>query len=182
MLTPTCSECNRAIPREDINVANDVAYCRECNLTYKLSTLASGLEFDDRVNLSTPPAGAWYRQTSMEIVIGGTHRSLSTAIGPLALGLFWNGIVSVFVVLAISATLHNLHITPPHWFPAPKMNGSDMNADDFFVVFPDALHRDRLDNVWCIPFPSRWENRSAYPKQQRHCFHRHRHLRLSSAL
>jgi len=45
------------------------------------------------------------------------------ALGMLAAGLFWNGIVSVFVLANIAGTLHNMHISLPAWFPAPKMDG-----------------------------------------------------------
>src|ERR1035438_2096743 len=33
MVIPTCSRCGKVIPSEDVNVANDVAYCRACNLS-----------------------------------------------------------------------------------------------------------------------------------------------------
>ncbi len=48
--------------------------------------------------------------------------------GALAISLFWNGIVSVFVLVAISATLQQLHVPTPDWFPAPKMNGDAMTV------------------------------------------------------
>ena len=128
MLTPTCSKCHRAIPAVDVNVANDVAFCRSCNLAHKLSGLVHGTELDANIDLTRPPAGAWYRSSGMGAIIGATHRSLGGALGALAVSLFWNGIVSVFVALALSATLHHLHVPVPHWFPAPKMNHSTMGV------------------------------------------------------
>ncbi len=122
MLTPTCSKCHRVIPGDDINVANDVAYCRQCNLAYKLSELAH-TELDLNLNLNNPPAGAWYLQDGTKTVAGATNRSWGMALGMLAAGLFWNGIVSVFVLANIAGTLHNMHISLPAWFPAPKMDG-----------------------------------------------------------
>ena len=127
MVKLVCAKCGRGIPAEDINVAKDVAYCRECNVAYALSELAQGDE-PAAVNPRQPPPGAWCRQDGMGTVIGATHRSLGTAFGALVFGLFWNGIVSIFVLLAISATLHNLHIPQPNWFPAPKMNGQEMTV------------------------------------------------------
>jgi hypothetical protein len=50
------------------------------------------------------------------------------ALGALGISLFWNGIVSIFVLFAISGTLHVLGIPTPEWFPAPKMNGDTMNS------------------------------------------------------
>ena len=57
------------------------------------------------------------------------------ALGALAFSLFWNGIVSVFVLLAISATLRNLDIAVPEWFPAPKMNGSAMGVGETIFLW-----------------------------------------------
>jgi hypothetical protein len=128
MVIPTCSRCGKVIPSEDINVANDVAYCRACNLSHQLSSLTQGTEVDGDVDLNNPPAGAWYASDGMGPVIGATHRSLSGALGALAISLFWNGIVSVFVLVALAGTLRNLGITLPHWFPAPKMNGAPMGV------------------------------------------------------
>jgi hypothetical protein len=128
MVVPTCSRCGKAIPSEDVNVANDVAYCRICNLSHKLSALTAGTELDTDIDLNHPPAGAWYTNDGEGTLIGATHRSMGTAIGALAVSLFWNGIVSVFVLLALGGTLRNLGIPLPHWFPAPNMNDSPMSV------------------------------------------------------
>jgi len=128
MIVPTCSRCGKEIPGEDINVANDVAYCRSCNLSHKLSALTEGSELDAAVDLNHPPAGAWYSNDGAGPVIGATHRSLGSALGALAISLFWNGIVSVFVLVALAGTLRNLGLQLPHWFPAPVMNGSPMGV------------------------------------------------------
>ena len=81
-----------------------------------------------RIICFAPPAGAWYHTSPMGTVIGATHRSLGTAFGLLAVSLFWNGIVSAFVFLAINATMFVLHIPRPAWFPAAKMNGSEIGV------------------------------------------------------
>jgi len=126
MVTPTCTRCKRPIPSNEINVAQDVAYCRACNLSYQLSTLTQGGEVDPAADVNNPPAGAWYRVEGTETVIGATHRSVGTAFGALLFGLFWNGIVSVFVTLAMASTLRLMGFAPPSWFPAPRMNGGPM--------------------------------------------------------
>lgn len=128
MPTPTCSKCNQAIPGDDVNVASDIAYCRTCNISYKLSELTHDAELSANLDLHHPPKGAWHRNSGAGTNIGATHRSLGAALVSLFFGLFWNGIVSVFVLLALSATLHHLHIDLPGWFPAPKMNGGDMGV------------------------------------------------------
>ena len=128
MLTLTCSRCGKVIPSEDVNVANDVAYCRACNLSYQLSALTQGTELDEGIDLANPPAGAWCSSDGAGLVIGATHRSIGSAIGLLAMSLFWNGIVSVFVLAALAGTLRNLGVRIPDWFPAPVMNGSPMSV------------------------------------------------------
>jgi len=126
-MKPTCPKCKRVIPDADINVASDVAFCRACNVAHKLSSLVHGLQLDD-IDLGHPPSGAWHRGSGIGAVIGATHRSVGMAIGALAVSLFWNGIISVFVLVALSATLQHLHVPTPDWFPAPKMNGDAMSV------------------------------------------------------
>jgi len=112
----------------DLNVANDFAVCRACGLVHKLSTLVHVAELDEGVDFARPPAGAWYRDSGIGAVIGATHRSLGMAVGLLAFSLFWNGIVSVFVFLALNSTLHLIGVPTPAWFPPPEMNGSAMGV------------------------------------------------------
>lgn len=109
-------------------MANDVALCRGCNLIHKLSALIQAGELEANLDLTRPPAGTWYRSSGMGAMVGASHRSWGMALGALAFGLFWNGIVSVFVAVALSATLHHLHVPIPDWFPAPKMNKAEMGV------------------------------------------------------
>jgi hypothetical protein len=46
----------------------------------------------------------------------------------LGFSAFWNGIVSVFVALAVSSTISHLGIKPPGWMPTPIMNGGAMGV------------------------------------------------------
>ena len=55
-----------------------------------------------------------------EIRIRASLRSIGGALGALAVALFWNGIVSVFVLLAAAAIYVNLVGPLPAWFPVPK--------------------------------------------------------------
>jgi hypothetical protein len=123
MVTPTCPKCKNVIRSDDINVVTDVALCRVCNLSCALSEVAHGNGIDPNLDLSRPPKGAWQRSTGLGTVIGASHRSVGGAIGALAFSLFWNGIVSIFVALALSSTLALLGVGRPSWFPKPIMNG-----------------------------------------------------------
>ena len=125
-VTPACPKCGREIPGDEVNAVRDIAYCRGCNLAHQLSTLVQAAQLDANVNVQDPPKGAWYREAASGVNLGATHRSFGAALGVLAISLFWNGIVSIFVLLAISATLQNLDIPAPAWFPAPKSDGEPM--------------------------------------------------------
>ena len=128
MVTPTCPKCRQLIPAEDINVAADVAFCRACNGAQILSELAHGTGIDPNVDLLRPPAGAWQREQALGRVIGATHRSAGGAIGSLLFGTFWNGIVSIFVALAVASTVALFGVSLPGWMPKPIMNGSAMGV------------------------------------------------------
>jgi len=127
-MTPSCPKCKRSISDADVNVATDVAFCRRCNIAHKLSSLVHGVQLDSDIDLERPPQGTWYSGGGLGSIIGSTHRSLSVALVALGISLFWNGIVSVFVLLALSATLAHLNVSVPHWFPTPKMNGGPMTV------------------------------------------------------
>jgi len=125
MVTPTCARCRQAIASEDVNVANDVAFCRRCNVTYQLSEMLQDDDLGRGADLTNPPKGAWYRSSGGTTIVGATHRSIGAAIGLLAISLFWNGIVSAFVLEALSGTLQLLGIAVPHWFPFPTVEGPE---------------------------------------------------------
>ena len=135
MPTPTCTKCRRVIPSADINVAQDLAYCRDCNLSHRLSQLTYDLEINASLDLQHPPQGSWYVSNGGGTVIGASTRSLGMAIGALFFALFWNGLLSIFIVVAIAGTLHNLHLSVPVWFPAPKMNGGDMSLGNTLFLW-----------------------------------------------
>jgi len=134
-VTPMCPRCKRVIPSDDINVANDIAFCRNCNLSHSLSALTSGTVVDENIDLSRPPSGVWFQRDGGGSVIGATHRSIGSAFGLLFLTLFWNGIVSVFVLLALASTLRHIGIPLPVWFPAPKGSDIPLGMTLFLWVF-----------------------------------------------
>jgi hypothetical protein len=119
-VTPACPRCKQVIPSEDVNVANDIAFCRKCNLSHRLSALTLGTVVDENVDVNQPPAGTWFLREGNAVVIGSTHRSPGQVFGLLFFCLFWNGIVSVFVCFALASTLRHLGVPMPQWFPTLK--------------------------------------------------------------
>jgi hypothetical protein len=134
-VTPICPRCKGVIPSEDINVANDIAFCRNCDLSHSLSALTSGTIVDENVDVSRPPAGTWFQRDGNGVVIGATHRSISQAFGLLFFSLFWNGIVSVFVLLALASTLHHFGVPLPRWLPLSKGNSIPVGMTIFLWLF-----------------------------------------------
>lgn len=121
--TPTCPKCSQPIPEADINVGKGVAYCRRCQLLHDLSELLERAELDFAPELEAPPTGTWLREDGFGTVVGATHRSLGQAAGLLFVTLFWNGIVSVFVTLAVVSTMQHFHLPQPAWMPNMKGGG-----------------------------------------------------------
>ena len=122
-----CPKCQRPIPEADVNVGTDVAFCRACQIPHSLARLVQAGELA-AVDLGRLPAGVWRRRDGQGWILGASSRSWSMALGALAFGLFWNGIVSVFVLIVVASTLSHLGVPLPDWFPAPEMNGEPMGV------------------------------------------------------
>ena len=74
-----CPNCGAALDDTDVNVANNVAFCRACSHAYQLSELVgvvSGTKaippFDPT---SDPPKGCWYRENVDGWTAGASTRS-----------------------------------------------------------------------------------------------------------
>jgi hypothetical protein len=141
MIIPVCPECETPFLGDDINVAKDVAYCRKCGVAYSLSGLVEDANDAGGVlDLDRPPKGAWFRKDMFGVKMGAQHRPWSSFGGIMFFTLFWNGITSFFVVLAIGETLKHLSIALPNWFPmlgneSGGMFGKSFNALVFFWLF-----------------------------------------------
>ncbi len=137
MTVPNCPDCRQIIPADEINVAKDLAYCRSCNAAHSLSGLIeSSHDLGPKLDLERPPSGAWYRRDPLAgVIIGATHRTWGAAAGYLAIALLGNGIVSVFVLIALSGTLRHLGVVLPGWFPAPKMDGEDIGVGELIFLW-----------------------------------------------
>jgi hypothetical protein len=148
--TLSCPACDQAIPPDDVNVATNVAYCRACASAHVLAALAGATSdpliaqlaqhaasiVPGDVDLAYPPRGCWYRDDGLEMRLGASCRSIAGAGGLLFFALFWNGIVSVFVMLALASTLRHAGVALPSWFPAPSnMDSMGLGMTLFLWVF-----------------------------------------------
>jgi len=139
--TFACPACSEPFLPDDVNVGANVAFSRSCSKAHVLSTLAGAptpspvVVFADpeqerlsrlvaQVDTTRPPDGAWVRDDGIETVVGASMRSIGGAVAVTFFCLFWNGIVSVFVLIAIAGSLHHAGLSLPKWFPSPIMSGS----------------------------------------------------------
>lgn len=128
MPVPICPLCRQIIAPDNINVGADTAWCRGCSAEHKLSALIGSDAPGPEVDLQNPPPGTWCINDHRGVAVGASHRSAGRALGLLGIALFWNGIVSVFVLVALGGTLHRLYGAVPAWLPAPKAGGHPMDT------------------------------------------------------
>ena len=117
-----CPACKAPLAVDDINMKEGVALCRACA---KLSTLADVLRAAELLNVNTSavPDGCGIRQGENEQVIFASMRDGGAAGFMLFFTLFWNLIVSIFVVIAITMTVQSITGSTPTWLPNVQGSG-----------------------------------------------------------
>lgn len=113
-----CPQCGEAIAPQQINIGEGVALCAACG---KLSRLADVVAATRPVSeiLRRIPRGCSVTDRGHKTVVRATLRSPGAFLGSLAMAVFWNGIVSVFLLVAAAGLYTNLIGPLPPWFPAP---------------------------------------------------------------
>ncbi len=123
-----CPFCQSLIKDRDINVDQGIALCRQCSELSRLSDILGDDEYDEDepllADVGQPPRGCVIRDEGDRIRVIASARSVVRSIGALFAVVFWNGIVSVFVWVAISATVYQLTGSAPPW-SAPPAKGSN---------------------------------------------------------
>ncbi len=132
----TCPVCGNEIPTESMNVSEGVALCPSCERLSPLSQVGRLVRPVTEI-LRHPPGGCEVRQSGPEVAFTASTRSLGKFLITLALMLFWNGFLCIFLVLLASALYANLIGPPPPWMPKPVMNDEPMGpgATIFLAVF-----------------------------------------------
>lgn len=120
-----CPSCDTELTSESINIAEGVALCPSCG---KLTRLSEVIEYEKPSEeiVNDPPPGCSLHNDYDTTVIRISIRSFGGFLGALFICLFWNGITSVFVVIALSGLYANLVGPVPVWFPAPTMDDGPM--------------------------------------------------------
>jgi hypothetical protein len=116
-----CPQCNGSISADDINIKEGAALCPGCKKLLRLSEL---LTFNRPVSdiLNNPPSGCSIVADNDRMIVTASLKSVTGFMGATFIALFWNGITSVFVLIAIAGLCSNLVGPLPNWFPAPAMN------------------------------------------------------------
>ena len=138
-----CPECDESLTSDAINVKEGVALCPACGKLSRLSELNCASRSRAEI-LSKPPGGCSVTPWGQKVIVRASLRSIVGFLLPAGFALFWNGIVSVFVLIAIAGLYSNLIGPVPKWFPAPgvhdgvpEMNGGpmDLGMSLFLCVF-----------------------------------------------
>jgi hypothetical protein len=86
-----CPKCRAEIPLEDVNVATDLALCRQCGQTWNYSELIQDSEVANFV-LQTPPKGVWFRETSPSAFEVGVSTRSAVAFFLVPFMCVWSGV------------------------------------------------------------------------------------------
>lgn len=131
-----CLSCLREIPEADVNVGEGVAFCRKCGHLSRLTEiLDTPLEAGSFAPPGEPPAGCRILDDGVETRIIASTRSAKSAVGVMFATVFWNGIVSVFVLIALGGTIQAITGSLPTWFPAPGNMGMPLGVVIFLWIF-----------------------------------------------
>lgn len=149
MLQRNCPSCDHLLDLSNINLKEGVALCPSCGTLTRLSKLMNlpgddaDVESGDWSNTTNDlwrqtPAGCSVRGWHENITVKATTRSFLTAIGLAFFGLFWNAIVSVFLVIALGGLIGSLAGSLPSWFPSQggkKSSGMPLGMAIFLLIF-----------------------------------------------
>lgn len=120
-----CPECDQEIEPRDISMKEGMALCSGCGELTRLSELNLTGRSSEEV-LGTPPAGCTAQIVSRGVTLQASLASAGGFLGMAAISLFWNGIVSVFTVVAAAGLYSNLVGPIPEWFPAPGVEDGEV--------------------------------------------------------
>lgn len=132
--TPHCPRCEEAIAADQINMKEGMALCSKCGTMSQIALL----EYDEGPDCSTlrqVPSGCAVVREGRSVVVTASLRSWTRLLPALGVAVFWNGVVSIFLSLFLSAVYYQLFGPVPDWFPVmglkngvPEMNGGPMGV------------------------------------------------------
>jgi len=113
-----CPHCDAAIPQDQINITEGLAQCSACGALTQLSQLNLCERSIEEI-LAKPPSLCSMQADGSHVVIQASLRSWGGVLGLAAMSVFWNGIISIFVTIALAGLYANLIGPIPNGFPVP---------------------------------------------------------------
>jgi len=118
-----CPRCNKTIPDGSADIIALLASRCSCRPEHGITDPSRDPALSEGVDFQKPPAGIRYREDGRRVIATVAYRSYDLAFGALIAVLFWNGILSIFVLAALADTLRHLAIPIPTWLPTPELEG-----------------------------------------------------------
>lgn len=138
-----CPNCDATIGVEAMNIQEGVALCSGCGELSRLSQLNWNRR-SMAETLAKPPKGCRLVEDGQRVVVTVSMRSWQGLFVAAGISLFWNGILSIFVLIAIGGLYSNWVGPLPDWYPVPglkegkpEMNGApmDLGTTYFLCIF-----------------------------------------------
>ena len=135
----SCPDCDESLTADAINIKEGVALCPKCGQLARLSVLNHSDRTVQKI-LSQPPKGCLVVSLGEGVIATASLGSFSGFLITAGCALFWNGLVSVFVLLAVAGLYTNLIGPLPAWFPVeltegkPVLNGEPMDLGTTLYV------------------------------------------------
>ena len=117
---PHCPSCDYHITQQDINITEGVALCSKCGQLSQLSEL-NYLRFSANGSVQDTPKQVHLVTDREQIKIKISLFSIFSFLGSLFVAVFWCGITSVFLSLAVAAVCYNTIGYVPDWLPVPGL-------------------------------------------------------------
>lgn len=114
-MSNSCPNCDADLPAAAINLTEGVALCPGCGQLSRLRAVARTSEVP--APQGPPPRGCRPETNGLETRLVASNRSAGQAAILLFAALFWNSIVSVFVLVVAAGYWIRLAGSLPDWFP-----------------------------------------------------------------
>jgi hypothetical protein len=96
-----CPECNSSIAYRDINIGKAIAKCQHCHTVFNFEKVLVDVEYPKEKIRLPESMEAYYMATGFDLEINW-RKSTPNFKFFLFFAIFWNGIVSVFVISALA--------------------------------------------------------------------------------
>ena len=119
--TAYCPGCKNEIRRADVDFDDWMVHCGDCGAETPVADLHFEAFDDDPADNDSLPKGVTIKSGFDSMEIRFSLFSLKKIFLGLFVVLFWNGIVSIFLSLAVAAVCYNALGYVPKWLPVPGL-------------------------------------------------------------